>query len=176
LFIYGVREYDSGVYIHIQYISEDDVQDFIDCYIQVFKTLCGILPEGYLTNQITKASHVEYHQKVQRQLENNQNILLVSKQNGEVTGIAWGNVKENSAWLGFIGVKKPFRRQGIGRALLHRFIGESFSRGALKISLDTDPSLVPAIRLYESEGFKREGTLVNPYGLEFILFNKNLTN
>ena len=71
--------------------------------------------------------------------------------------MAWGNVKEDAAWLGFMGVKEPFRGKGLGRSLLNRFIDESKARDACKISLDTDPSLVPAIRLYESEGFRREG-------------------
>ena len=74
-----------------------------------------------------------------------------------------------------MGVKKPFRGKGLGRLLLNRFIDESMVKGANKISLDTDPSLVPAITLYKSEGFTRDGTVVNPYGLELILFSKNLT-
>ena len=152
-----------------------DVKDFIECYIQVFKTLYNLLPEEYVTKKITEASQKDYHQNVQGLLDNDNNILLVSQQNEEITGIAWGNIKEDSAWLGFMGVKKPYRRSGVGRSLLHRFIDESVARGARKISLDTDPSLVPAIRLYESEGFKKEGTVMNPYGLELILFSKNLS-
>ena len=86
----------------------------------------------------------------------------------------WGNIKEDAAWLSFMGVKERFRGQGLGRSLLHRFIDESRDRGVPKIGLDTDPSLVPAIRLYESEGFTQEGTVVNPHGMELILFSKIL--
>ena len=129
-----------------------------------------------MTKQITEASNQEYHQEIVGLLDNDNNILLISNQNEEITGLAWGNVKEDLAWLGFMGVKKLFRGKGVGRSLLNRFIDESIARGASKISLDTDPSLAPAIRLYESEGFKREGTLVNPYGLELILFSKNLSD
>jgi ribosomal protein S18 acetylase RimI-like enzyme len=158
----------------IRFVTSSDVEEFIQCYIQVFQTLYNILPEDYVTKQISEASTPEYHQKVQSLLENSNNILLISQQNESVTGMAWGNVKDGAAWLGFMGVKKPFRGKGLGRSLLNRFIDESKARGASKISLDTDPSLVPAIRLYESEGFQREGTVLNPHGLELILFSKNL--
>jgi len=158
----------------IQFVTRSDVEEFIQCYIQVFQTLYDVLPEDYVTRQITDASTPEYHQKVRSLLDDFNNILLISQQNETVTGIAWGNVKEGAAWLGFMGVKKPFRGKGLGRSLLKRFIDESKERGARKISLDTDPSLVAAIRLYESEGFHREGTVVNPHGLELILFRKNL--
>jgi ribosomal protein S18 acetylase RimI-like enzyme len=159
----------------IRFVTSSDVEEFIQCYIQVFQTLYNILPEEYVTKQITDASTPDYHQKVLSLLDNSDNILLISMQNEIVIGMAWGNVKEGAAWLGFMGVKEPFRGKGLGRSLLNRFIYESKARGAGKVSLDTDPSLVPAIRLYESEGFTREGTLVNPHGLELILFSKNLT-
>jgi GNAT superfamily N-acetyltransferase len=158
----------------IRFVTSSDVDEFIHCYVQVFQTLYNILPEDYVSKQIADAATSDYYQKVQDLLDNSNNILLISQQNETVTGMAWGNVKEGAAWLGFMGVKEPFRGKGLGRSLLNRFIDESRTRGAIKISLNTDPSLVPAIRLYESEGFTREGTLVNPHGLELILFSKNL--
>ena len=130
-----------------------DVKAFIDCYVEVFKTLYDVLPEKYVTNQIYEASKQDYHQKVQELLNDTQNILLVSMQKEEITGIAWGKVKDRASWLGFMGVKRRHRRKGVGRSLLHRFIGESVARGACKISLDTDPSLIPAIRLYEKDQY-----------------------
>lgn len=160
----------------IRSITSSDVKDFIECYIQIFKTLYETLPEDYVTKQITEASKPDYHQRIQELLDHENNILLVSQQDEEITGIAWGNVKEKKAWLGFMGVKKPFRGNGVGRSLLNRFLDESIAQGASEISLDTDPSLVPAIRLYESVGFRRKGTVVNPHGMELILFNKNLHN
>jgi ribosomal protein S18 acetylase RimI-like enzyme len=63
---------------------------------------------------------------------------------------------------------------GIGRALLCQFIEQCINRGAHKISLDTDPKLVPAIKLYESMGFSREGFVTSPNGMKLILFGKEL--
>jgi ribosomal protein S18 acetylase RimI-like enzyme len=158
----------------IRPVSSSDVEAFIQCYIDVFQTLYEILPKDYVTKQITDASSPKFHNYIEKQLKNTNNVLLLSYHKDKVTGMVWGNIKEDAAWLGFMGVKEPYRGKGLGRSLLHRFVGESEIRGASKISLDTDPSLVPAIRLYESEGFTREGTVVNPHGMELILFSKAL--
>ena len=158
----------------IRFVTGSDVEKFIQCYIQVFETLYNLLPEDYVSKKIAEASTPDFLQKVQGLVDSSNNILLISQQNETVTGMAWGSVKKGAAWLGFMGVKEPFRGKGVGRSLLNRFIAESIARGAGKVSLDTDPSLVPAIRLYESEDFSREGTVMNPHGMELILFSKNL--
>lgn len=162
--------------MRIRYISHDEVQDFIDCYIQVFETLKGVLPLDYVETQIQKASSNEYNERLLAEVDSPDSILLVSVADDAITGMAWGNIREDgSAWLAFMGVKKPYRGKGIGRSLLHRFIDECKAGGASKVSLDTSHALVPAITLYESEGFVREGLIENPYGLELILFNKDIS-
>jgi len=87
---------------------------------------------------------------------------MVASEQAETVGLAWGNHREDgSTWLPFLGVKPAYRRRGVGRSLLSRFIEESRRRGSGKVSLDTDPRLVPAVRLYESMGFVVEGTAEN---------------
>jgi ribosomal protein S18 acetylase RimI-like enzyme len=176
LFIYNARDYDSGVSMHIRSISYDDVQGFIECYIQVFGTLYDILPKEYVKTQIEKASRPEFYGKLLKEVDDNSNILLVSLDDENIIGMAWGNVKEDgSSWLSFMGVVQAYRRLGVGRALLIRFIEECLEKGSRKISLDTHPYLVPAIQLYESMGFVKEGFVKNPFGLELILYSKNIS-
>ena len=159
----------------IQPISKEDVQGFIDCYICVFKTLYNILPEDYINTQIEQASHPEFYSKLRKAVDDHKHILLVSRDHNNIVGMAWGNITtDGSSWLGFMGVIQSHRRRGIGRHLLNRFIEESRKRGTRKISLDTDPRLVPAIQLYESSGFIQEGSVTNPYGLGLILYSKHI--
>ena len=161
--------------MRIYQISPDEVQGLIDCYIQVFKTLEGILPTEYVETQVEKASTQEFFDDMMGKVDTPDNILLVSSLDEKIIGIAWGNIKEDgSAWLGFMGVKKPHRSSGIGRALLHQFIDECLVRGSSRVSLNTDPRLVPALKLYESEGFVRGKTVTNPFGLELIIFSKEI--
>lgn len=162
--------------MNIRSISQEDVQGFVDCYIQVFKTLYDILPQEYVKTQIEKANSPEFIDKISKAVDNKNNILLVSLDDEKIVGMAWGNIKEDgSSWLSFMGVVQTYRRNGIGRGLLVRFIEECREKGSPLISLDTDPRLIPAIRLYESMGFVKEGYVMNPFGLELILYSKKLT-
>jgi mycothiol synthase len=57
------------------------------------------------------------------------------------------------AWIDEIGVLRPWRRQGIGLALLHKAFGEFYRRGKYKVGLGVDgDSLSGATRLYEKAG------------------------
>jgi GNAT superfamily N-acetyltransferase len=51
-------------------------------------------------------------------------------------------------------VEPSYQGAGIGRRLLHRAIEEGRKAGAQRLYLETNHVLTPAIRLYESLGFK----------------------
>jgi ribosomal protein S18 acetylase RimI-like enzyme len=157
----------------VRNISHDDVQAFINCYVTVFSTFKGILPQEYVENEIETASTQEFQHDLVRKLDDRNNILLGATDDEKIIGLAWGAIKENRlGWLSFLGVLAAYRRISIGRTLLCQFIEQCIDRGAHKINLDTDPRLVPAIQLYESMGFSREGFVTSPNGMKLILFGK----
>ena len=51
-------------------------------------------------------------------------------------------------------VEPSYQNAGIGRRLLHAAIEEGRNAGAQRLYLETNHVLKPAIRLYESVGFK----------------------
>jgi putative acetyltransferase len=53
-----------------------------------------------------------------------------------------------------MGVTESAQGGGVGRRLLHRVIAESRASGATRLYLETNRKLAPAIRLYESLGFR----------------------
>ena len=59
-------------------------------------------------------------------------------------------------------VADPFLGRGIGRAILEHLVGEARARGLRSLWLETGsaPAFAPALRLYESAGFRRCG----PFG------------
>jgi GNAT superfamily N-acetyltransferase len=58
-----------------------------------------------------------------------------------------------AGWIGGLGVRRPWRRRGLGRALLLRSFGEFYERGERRVSLSVDSeSPTGATRLYERAG------------------------
>jgi RimJ/RimL family protein N-acetyltransferase len=60
-------------------------------------------------------------------------------------------------------IAAPWRGRGLGGRLLDALIVEARDLGAHKVSLQVWPHNGPAIRLYASRGFVREGRLVRHY-------------
>ena len=63
-------------------------------------------------------------------------------------------LKEKEFELAKMAVEPSYQRSGIGRNLLHAAIECARSMGAKRLYLETNHALTPAIRLYESLGFK----------------------
>jgi mycothiol synthase len=56
-------------------------------------------------------------------------------------------------WVGELGVRRPWRKKGIGLALLRHSFNEFYRRGKRKVGLGVDAqNLTGALRLYESAG------------------------
>ena len=72
--------------------------------------------------------------------------------------------KELTGYIGMLAVEKPYRRSGIGTALVHHAIHRMKEMGCASIRLETEVSNKGAMRLYEDRfGFIREELLVKYY-------------
>src|SRR5437660_5711778 len=61
--------------------------------------------------------------------------------------------KESGGWVHVLGVRRPWRRKGVGLALLHHSFGGFYKRGIRNVYLGVDAqSLTGATRLYERAG------------------------
>jgi|SRR5580704_17100050 putative acetyltransferase len=63
-------------------------------------------------------------------------------------------IGDNEFEVAKMAVEPSYQRAGIGRRLLHAAIEEGRNAGAQRLYLETNHALTPAIRLYESVGFK----------------------
>lgn len=77
----------------------------------------------------------------------------------EIAGISlcWpkSNQDPEMGWVGTLGVRRPWRKQGLGLALLHHSFGEFYRRGLARAGLGVDAgSLTGATRLYERAGMR----------------------
>jgi ribosomal protein S18 acetylase RimI-like enzyme len=58
-------------------------------------------------------------------------------------------------WVGSLGVLRPWRKRGIGLALLRHSFNEFYRRGKRKVGLGVDANnLTGALRLYENAGMR----------------------
>ena len=159
--------------MRIRRISEEDLGGYVDCYVNVWRSLEGVLPDEYVHDQVERASGTDFRDELLAKMSDPASTILAATAEEEIVGVAWGNLREDgSSWLSFLGVSPGHRRRGVGRALLARFIEESKGKGSRKISLNTDPKLVPAIRLYLETGFLPDGVTTNQYGFELIVYSK----
>lgn len=70
-----------------------------------------------------------------------------------ITGAALCECQEDIAWVNSLSVLRPWRRKGLGLALLHHAFGEFYRRGYRRADLYVDSqNLTGATRLYERAG------------------------
>jgi ribosomal protein S18 acetylase RimI-like enzyme len=81
-------------------------------------------------------------------------LWFLAMDGDQIAGIALcQDDKENGAWVHSLGIRRPWRRKGIGLALLHHAFGEFYRRGLYDVYLGVDAqSLTGATRLYERAG------------------------
>jgi mycothiol synthase len=88
-------------------------------------------------------------------------FLAVDGRSGEIAGINICQLHafddRDKGWVGTLGVVRPWRKHGIGLALLRHSFNEFYRRGQRKVGLGVDAqNLTGALRLYESAGMRVE--------------------
>lgn len=150
----------------------DEIPGFVDCYSRIWESLRGILPDSFVEEATEDVGQKVFSDRIRAAIENPARIMLVTEE-GEIVGLAQGRTNKGGySWLGFMGVSPDHRRKGAARGILHEFIRQSRESGCTKVSLNTAPSLKPAIKLYADTGFIPEGYLRNHmHGLDLIFYS-----
>lgn len=86
-------------------------------------------------------------------------LLFVAMDGTEIAGTAIGQTKwaedPEAGWIFALGVRRPWRRQGIALALLQHCFAAFYARGKRRAGLGVDAqSLTGATRLYEKAGMR----------------------
>jgi ribosomal protein S18 acetylase RimI-like enzyme len=94
-------------------------------------------------------------------------LWLVAWDGQEVAGFSQNRFRQGIGWIGTIAVRRPWRGQGLGIALMRHSFGEFYKRGMPTIGLGVDSAnLTGATRLYQRAGMVVAG--------EFALYEKEL--
>ena len=99
-----------------------------------------------------------------REISENENAYyFAALAGGKVAGYAglWHIVNEGH--ITNIAVRKAYRNRGVGDALLKRLIALAVEKEMIGLTLEVRVSNAAALRLYEKNGFTREGLRKNYY-------------
>jgi mycothiol synthase len=96
-------------------------------------------------------------------------LWFIVREDDEIAAVLRGDAHRfNSGWVGVIGVRKPWRKRGLGLALLQHAFGEFYRRGETRVALGVDAeNPTGATRLYERAGMH--------VAYEAIAFQKELS-
>jgi len=85
----------------------------------------------------------------------------------QIAGYCLCKYRMDNAWVGTLGVRRPWRKRGLGLALLLHSFGEFHKRGHTSINLGVDAgSPTGATRLYKRAGMR--------VGAEYVTYEKEL--
>jgi ribosomal protein S18 acetylase RimI-like enzyme len=82
----------------------------------------------------------------------------------ELAGVLFGRGERGGdtslGWVSVLGVRRPWRGRGLGRALLQHAFGELRRRGKVRAGLGVDAGNASAVRLYQRAGMTKEQAFV----------------
>ena len=90
---------------------------------------------------------------LKKEIESNNSKYIVAKINNEIVGFAGIKIIMDQADVMNIVTKKSFRNQGIGSLILENLISIASKLQLSSISLEVNEENLPAIHLYEKNGF-----------------------
>lgn len=106
------------------------------------------------------------HRKLEK-AEFDPTLWLIAWDGEQIAGFSQNRFRMGVGWVGTLGVRKPWRKSGLGLALLHHSFGEFHRRGMTTIGLGVDASnKTGATRLYQRAGMH----IVS----EFVTYEKEL--
>ena len=80
-------------------------------------------------------------------------LCLVAWNRDQIVGYSLNRYRNGTGWVGSLGVRRPWRKRGLGLALLYHSFGDFYRRGKPVISLGVDASNpTGATRLYKKAG------------------------
>lgn len=102
--------------------------------------------------------------------------IVAKAENGEILGFAGIIINPDCAEIMNIVVKKSERKQGVGQKLLDELINLAKETGLNSLNLEVNEKNIPAIQLYQKNGFEEIGRRKKYYNQtdDAILFQKKL--
>jgi mycothiol synthase len=106
------------------------------------------------------------HRKLEK-AEFDPSLWMIAWDGDQIAGFSQNRFRMGIGWVGTLGVRKPWRKSGLGLALLQHSFDEFYRRGMKTVGLGVDASnKTGATRLYQRAGMN--------IASEFITFEKEI--
>ncbi|WIG61347.1 MAG: Acetyltransferase, GNAT family [Ktedonobacterales bacterium] len=135
-------EWPEGITLRTMERGRDERAIF-DCVEQSFADHWGHVPRKF-EEWIARTERSDF----------DPSLWFLAVEGEQIAGVALCSMRpDGSGWVGTLGVRRPWRQKGLGRALLLQAFGEFYRRGVMSVALGVDAqSLTGATRLYEKAG------------------------
>lgn len=131
------------------FVRGRDERPLFDAYEEAFADHWGFLPHTF----------EDFAQRTYEREDFDPRLQFLAMDGGEIAGIACCGYNREAGWVHQLAVRRPWRRRGLGLALLLHVFGEFFRRGTRTIALGVDAqNLTGATRLYEQAGMRPAAT------------------
>ena len=82
-------------------------------------------------------------------------LWFIAESGGAIAGVSLCKMRDDVGYVGTLGVRRDFRRNGLGLAMLQHSFLEFYRRGVSTVRLDVDAeNLTGATRLYQRAGMR----------------------
>jgi mycothiol synthase len=113
------------------------------------------------------SKYEEWHQRKLERPEYDPTLWLIAWEGDQIAGFSQNRYLNEIGWVGTLGVRRPWRKKGLGLALLTHSFAEFYKRGIKSIGLGVDAANPSgATRLYEKAGM----SVANSY----VVYEKEL--
>ncbi|HEX7525307.1 MAG TPA: GNAT family N-acetyltransferase, partial [Gaiellaceae bacterium] len=142
----------------VERFREEDARSFYDALDESFRDHWEHQPRGF----------EEWWERHSAAADFDTSLWFFIRDGDEVAAVVRNEPNRNGGgWVGALGVRRPWRGRGLGRALLLHTFAEFYRRGTPRISLGVDAeNPTGATKLYESAGMVTEA--------EHVVFEKAL--
>lgn len=107
--------------------------------------------------------HPWSEQSIESEMNRENSVFLMAFEGSVPVGYVGLSIVLDEGYMGNLAVIEPFRRKGIGKALMKELLKSSKAFGLAFVTLEVRESNTPAIKLYEALGFIEVGRRKNYY-------------
>ena len=148
--------FPDGIELRL-FVKGEHARAVLDAQNESFRDHWGNHAESYEQWAARKFSREEF----------DPTLWMIAWDGDQIAGFSQNRYRGGIGWIGTLGVRRPWRKRGLGEALLLHSFGEFYKRGTTTIGLGVDAqNPTGATRLYQKVGMRAVS--------EFVFYEKEL--